>query len=150
MSGTPDSRLPVCPGWMPTLVAAALNNPSMKFRRSLNGTSGSSEGPSSIAAPEPRAHQVSGLIPLAMNTTARRRGKAVAVPACVLVAPQTGIDSIHGRSIVTPAPRRNVRRETTLALKVIWRWLAVSLSGVRGARDGARRIRHTLVQELRA
>src|SRR3954470_7174722 len=39
-----------------------------------------------------------------MKTTAKRLGASV-------VAPQTGRDSSHGSAMVTPAPRRNIRRD---------------------------------------
>src|SRR5215470_9276129 len=45
-----------------------------------------------------------------MKTTAKRFGGLVARVASV-VAPQDGIDSSHGSAMVTPAPRRKVRRE---------------------------------------
>src|SRR5207248_4183811 len=107
----PERILPVCPGWMPTPVAFLLNRPVMKFILVLSGAIGSRLLPSSMSAPEPRAHQWSELMPQAMNSAANRLGAAAGASPSIVGAPQTGSDSSHGRAIVTPAPRRNVRRE---------------------------------------
>src|SRR5215467_2591335 len=50
-----------------------------------------------------------------MKTTAKRFGGFAASVASV-VAPQDGIDSSHGSAMVTPAPRRKVRREDGMLL----------------------------------
>src|SRR5690349_10155086 len=50
-------------------------------------------------------------MPLPMNITAKRLGKGPAAPAVSAAAPQTGIDSSHGRAMVTPAPRRKILRD---------------------------------------
>jgi hypothetical protein len=65
-----------------------------------------------MPAPEPFAHQWSELMPQAMNRAANRFGHAAGESPVMGAAPQTGTDSSHGRAIVTPTPRRNIRRET--------------------------------------
>src|SRR5206468_3779901 len=96
---------------MPTPVACLLKRPVTKFIRVFNGAIGSRLLPSSISAPEPFAHQCLELIPLPMNNAAKRLGNGPGVPSFAGSAPQTEIDSSHGRAIATPTPRRNVRRE---------------------------------------
>ena len=85
----------------------------------LSGSSGCSDWLSSIAAPLPLAHQWSGLMPLPMNTTAKRLGApatslARAAAAIAAVDPKPASDSSHGSAIVTPTPWRTVRRGTAL------------------------------------
>src|SRR3954467_8601350 len=77
----------------------------------LRGARGSRVLLSSIEAPEPFADQCSGLMPQPMNSAANRLGHANGTPAATGVAPQTGTDSSHGSAMVTPTPRRNVRRD---------------------------------------
>src|SRR5262245_52182105 len=104
--------LPVIPGWMPTPVARLLNRPETTFILALSGAIGSRVLLSSMPAPAPFAHQWSGLTPRAMNRAAKRFGHGAGAPPVMGAVPQTGTDSNHGRAIVTPTPRRNVRRET--------------------------------------
>src|SRR4051794_32810691 len=92
---------------MPTPVAALLNRPETTFKRERNGASGSRLLLNCMSAPAPFAHQCSGLTPLPMNRTAKRCGGSVVE---VESLPQTGSDSSQGRAIVTPRPRRRVRR----------------------------------------
>jgi len=54
-----------------------------------------------------------------MNKAANRCGLGVGVPETTVSKPQTGMDSIHGSVIVTPAPRRNVRRDTSWEPKFV-------------------------------
>ena len=86
----------------------------------MNGASGWRLLLSSIAAPEPLAHQWSGLMPLPMNSAANRLGKSGQSRRSPASPPQTGIDSSQGRAIVTPAPRSNVRR---LIRSLVRSWL---------------------------
>src|SRR5215204_5480214 len=107
---------------MPTPTAVGLYSPLTTLIFVLTFSSGSRLLPSFMSAPLPLAHQWLPLMPLPMNSTATRCGNALAAaPAApdatapaeaVGVAPHTGIDSSHGSAIVTPAPCRNVRRET--------------------------------------
>src|SRR5258706_4069595 len=97
---------------MPTPVACLLNRPVMKFIFAFNGAIGSRLLPSSIPAPDPFAHQCCELMPLPMNNAAKRLGNGPGVPSFAGAAPQTGIDSSHGRAMATPTPRRNLRRES--------------------------------------
>src|SRR5438445_7245901 len=96
---------------MPTPVAFLLNRPVTKFVLARSGAIGSRLLPSSMPAPEPLAHQWSPLMPQAMNRAAKRFGHGAGASPAIGAAPQTEIDSSHGRAIVTPAPRRKVRRE---------------------------------------
>src|SRR6185503_10418797 len=92
---------------MPTPTAGLLNSPLMTFSFLRNGASGSSVLLNSISAPAPLAHQCLLLMPLPMNSAAKRFGGVFAAGS----APQTGTDSSQGKAIVTPTPRRKVRRE---------------------------------------
>src|SRR5579884_4504274 len=95
---------------MPTPVAFLLNRPLTTLIFPFNGAIGSRQGPSRMSAPEPLAHHCVGLPPQPMNRAANRFGHG-AVPPADALAPHAGIDSSHGRAIVTPAPRRNIRRD---------------------------------------
>src|SRR5581483_2361244 len=80
------------------------------------GSSGSSDFPNCMSAPAPLAHQWSGLTPFPMNMTPKRFGNAARIPAWEVLSaaddvPKPDSDSSHGNAIVTPTPRRNVRRE---------------------------------------
>ena len=110
--GTPESRLPVCPGWMPTPVADLLKRPSMKFILVFSFSIGWRLLPSSMDAPDPLAHQWLPFTPLPQKSAAKRFGIAVGTSPAIVSAPQTGSDSIHGSAMVTPTPRRKVRRES--------------------------------------
>ena len=66
--------------------------------------------PSSIAAPSPFAHHSLLWNPLPEKRQANRTGGSEAV-FFGFSSPQTGADSSQGSAIVTPAPRRNARRE---------------------------------------
>src|SRR5262245_3220154 len=101
----PESRLPVCPGWMPMPTDIRLNRPLMTLIFFFNGSSGASVLPNFIASPLPRDHQWFPLMPFPINRTAKRFGNADADCAG---PPQAGNDSSHGRHIVTPTPRRTV------------------------------------------
>src|SRR4051812_4052478 len=101
---------------MPFPVAFLLNRPWMTLTLPLIGSSGFSDLLSSKVEPEPFAHQCSGLMPVPMNRTPKRfgaRGKPVS--AARAVAPKPESDSSHGSAIVTPTPRKKVRREMARA-----------------------------------
>src|SRR4051812_25265923 len=91
---------------MPMPTAGLLKSPLITLIFFLTGSSGSRLLLSFISAPAPLDHQWFPLIPLPMKTTPKRLGGGAAA-----VAPQTGSDSSHGRAIVTPAPRRKIRRD---------------------------------------
>src|SRR5260370_35348 len=59
---------------MPTPVAALLNRPETTFSRERSEDRGCRLLLSSMSAPEPLAPQFLGLMPLPMNSTAKRRG----------------------------------------------------------------------------
>src|SRR5262245_9028750 len=61
--------------------------------------------------PSPLAHHSLVWKPLPENSAAKRTGASLAGAAGLGSSPQTGSDSSQGRAIVTPTPRRNVRRE---------------------------------------
>src|SRR3954471_22151255 len=97
---------------MPCPVAALLNRPSMTLIFALSGSNGARDSLSSIPAPDPFAHQRPGLMPVPMNSTAKRWGGAALVAAeADELRPKPASDSSHGRPIVTPAPRRTVLRD---------------------------------------
>src|SRR5579871_1672644 len=104
--------LPVMPGWIPTPVEGLLKSPLMTLRRVLSGSSGCRLLLSSMLAPSPFAHQLLGLMPVPINWTTKRLGGALGACGASAAAPQTGTDSSHGSAMTTPAPRRNIRRET--------------------------------------
>src|SRR5690242_6562494 len=108
-SAAPDRMLPVWPGWMPTPVAALLNNPEMTFNRGRSEDSGSRLLLKCMSGPEPLAHQWGGLMPLPINRAANRLGGVEEAPAADSL-PQTGSDSSQGSAIVTPTPFSKVRR----------------------------------------
>src|SRR5271165_4231161 len=92
----PERILPVCPGWMPTPVAALLNSPEITFKRGRREDKGSRVLLNRMSEVDPSAHQLGGLMPLPMNRAANRRGGVEAgVPEPGSV-PQTGIDSSQG------------------------------------------------------
>src|SRR5207248_2514752 len=99
-SAAPDRMLPVCPGWMPTPVAALLNKPEMTFSRGRSDDNGSSVLLSCMSARETLAHQFLGLMPLPMKRAANRRGCAAWDEREPDSLPATGIDSSQGRPIV--------------------------------------------------
>src|SRR6476661_1759409 len=110
--GTPDSILPVIAGWIPCPVAALLNRPSMTLIFVLSGSNGARDSLSSIPAPDPFAHHRPGLMPVPMNSTAKRWGGGALVAAeADELRPKPDSDSSHGRPIVTPAPRSMVLRD---------------------------------------
>src|SRR4051794_29507389 len=108
--GTPDNRLPVIAGCIPCPVAALLKRPSMTLIFALSGSNGARDSLNSIAAPVPFAHQRPGLMPVPMNSTAKRWGCAAVVAAEAAAMPKPDSDSSHGKPMVTPAPRRKVLR----------------------------------------
>src|SRR5436190_23287474 len=102
--GAPESRLPVCAGWMPWPVEFLLHSPLMTLTFFLSGSSGDRLSPSVMPSPDPVAPQWLSLMPLPMKSTAKRLGNAEPDG----VAANADNDSIHGSAIVTPAPRRTV------------------------------------------
>ena len=64
-----------------------------------------------MPAPAPLAHQFGWLTPQPMNSAANRFGQGAGKSPAIAAPPQTGTDSSQGRAIVTPTPRRNVRRD---------------------------------------
>src|SRR5271163_418145 len=109
----PERILPVCPGWIPTPLARLLKRPETTLILVFSGAKGSRHKPSSILSPDPLAHQLVGLTPHPMKSAANRLGQAAGKSPAIAVAPHTGTDSSHGSAIVTPAPRRNVRRDAS-------------------------------------
>ena len=110
--GTPESRLPVCAGMdalaRGRLVEEAVDDVDLVLERleRLQGFAELHLGARALAPTSGRS-----LMPLPMNRTAKRFGNAGA--ASWLRGggtPQAGSDSSHGRAIVTPTPRRKVRR----------------------------------------
>src|SRR5262245_2367654 len=95
---------------MPTPVAFLLNRPVTTFNRVRNAARGSRLLLSSMSAPAPLAHQWFGLIPLPMNSAAKRLGKADGPPPDAVSPPHPGRDSSQGRAMATPTPRSMVRR----------------------------------------
>ena len=79
----------------------------MTLSRDRNGASGSRLLLSSIAGAGALRPPVPGLMPLPMNSAAKRFG----VGRGGIPFGESGNDSSHGRAIVTPRPRRRVRRE---------------------------------------
>src|SRR5262245_58490368 len=95
---------------MPTPVAFLLNSRLTTLILVFSFSSGSRLLPSSMSAPAPLAQKWLPLIPHPMNRAANRLGSGASEPFVTVSAPQTGTDSSHGRAIVTPTPRRKVRR----------------------------------------
>src|SRR5262249_7319101 len=95
---------------IPTPVACLLNNPETTFNRGRSEANGWRLLLSCMSAPEPFAPQFFGLIPLPMNSAAKRLGCTAGEVREVDSLPPTGTDSSHGRPIVTPTPVRKVRR----------------------------------------
>src|SRR3954468_6569857 len=88
----PDKMFPVWPGWMPTPVACLLNSPETTFNRDRSPDSGARLLLSSMAEPDPFAHQFLGLMPLPMNRAAKRWGCAGADWPEGAALPPTGRD----------------------------------------------------------
>src|SRR5262245_36584860 len=84
----------------------------MKFIFDFSGVIGSRLFPNSISVPDLLAHQCFELMPFPMKTAAKRFGNGPVGSFEIEGAPQTGMDSSHGNAIATPAPRRNLRRES--------------------------------------
>ncbi len=103
---------------MPPINASWLYSPRRNSNFSRKGRSGSSTLPSSILAPSPLAHHSLLWKPLPENRQANRTGGSEERPLD-LSSPQTGIDSSHGRAMVTPRPRRKVRRERGWVILVV-------------------------------
>src|SRR6185295_6121984 len=103
--GTPDSRLPVCPGWMPIPTAGLLKRPLTTLIFFFSGSSGASDLLNSSSAPAPLAHQWFPLIPLPMNSTAKRLGNGGSARTAATGLLQAGKDSSHGSAMLTPTPR---------------------------------------------
>src|SRR5436190_7895744 len=79
--------------------------------------SGASTLPNSICSPSPLAHHSFEWKPFPAKSTASRTGASLAgLTPIGGVSPQTVSDSIHGSAIVTPSPRRKVRRENWCVL----------------------------------
>src|SRR3982075_3444454 len=130
-SAAPERMLPVCPGWMPTPVACLLNRPETTFSFVLSGAMGCRLLLSSMPSPVPFAHQWFGLIPLPMNSAAKRLGDD-----CGVSPAHAGRDSSQGRPIATPTPRSTVRR----LIRETWALMGVFLEvqgfeGVRAPRQ---------------
>src|SRR5437868_9482769 len=103
---------------MPTPVAFLLKSPLTTLSFGRRASSGWSVLLNSMSAPLPLAHQWFGLMPQPMKRAANRFGQA---DAPLADAPQTGSDSSHGNAIVTPTPRRKVRRLNAC------RWVFIAL-----------------------
>ena len=109
-SAAPERMLPVWPGWMPTPVACLLNRPLTTLILVLSGASGSRHGPAPSSSPEPLAHQLVRVDAAAHEQRGEPLRAAARHAPAIAAAPQTGTDSSQGRAIVTPTPRRKVRR----------------------------------------
>ena len=72
--GAPLSMFPVCMQWMTPLLACSFHSPRRKTIRSFHGASGVRQGPSSMAAPSPLAHQCPEWKPMPVNVTSVRVG----------------------------------------------------------------------------
>src|SRR5262249_7355880 len=94
---------------MPTPVACLLKRPEITFSLGRSDWSGSKLLPRVMSAPEPLADQFGGLMPLPMNSAAKRLGCAVGTVNEDCPRPN-GIASSHGRAIETPTPWRSLRR----------------------------------------
>src|SRR5688572_18779362 len=114
--GAPESKLPVCAGWIPCPVECLLNSPLMTVTFFLIGSSGDKLRLSFMSSPDPVAPQWFSLTPLPMKSTAKRLGKGE-----LGVAAKADMDSSHGRAMVTPAPRRTVRRDSFISLAFLHR-----------------------------
>src|SRR5215208_690072 len=97
---------------MPWPVECLLKRPLMTLTFFFNGSSGDRLRPSVISSPEPVAPQWFSLTPLPMNRTANRFGKGELDG----VAANADSESSHGSAMVTPAPRRTVRRDNFISL----------------------------------
>src|ERR1700689_5526990 len=91
---------------MPIPVAALLKSPSITMIFCLTGSSPDKVLLSFIPAPEPSALQWSSLIPLPMNRTAKRFGKAAGGGVSAKAVKEGSL----GNAMETPAPRRTVRQ----------------------------------------
>src|SRR5262245_36684852 len=134
---TPESRLPVCAGWIPMPTDDGLNRPWMTLIFCFSGSSGWSERPRVIAAPLPRDHQWLPLTPLPMNSTANRFGKSRAGSDHAATA---GNDSSHGSAIAAPAARRTVRREIRSLISALRLWQELQAHRRRRVGEDARRL----------
>ena len=101
---------------MPWPVEFLLKSPLMTFTLCFNGSSGDRLWASVIPAPDPTAPQWFSLTPLPMNITAKRFGNAFEG-----VAANADSDSSHGSAMVTPAPRRTVRRVNFISSAFLYR-----------------------------
>src|SRR2546422_4785837 len=72
--------------------------------------------------PSPLTHHSLLWKPLPAKRTANRTGASLAGAAALGSSPQTLSDSIHGRAIVTPTPRRKVLR-VNLCMFILDRYL---------------------------
>ena len=112
----------------------------MTFTFFLMGSSGDKLRLSFISSPDPVEPQWFSLTPLPMKSTANRFGNGEED-----VWANADIDSSHGSAMVTPAPRRTVRRDSFISIPFL---LRVAL-GLLLARAAPRPVR-TFLQELRA
>src|SRR5262245_44027975 len=84
---------------------------------SRNGVSEASDGDNAVNRPSLAGIQGSGLIPIGMYTNPRRRTGFAAATAVDVRA--GNMASSNGNARVTPAPRRNVRRDKAIFLTII-------------------------------
>src|SRR5688572_24770987 len=96
---------------MPWPVECLLKSPLMTLIFFFNGSSGDRLRLSCMSSPDPVAPQWFSLTPLPMKSTAKRLGKGE-----LGVAANADMDSSHGNAMVTPAPRRTVRRDSLISL----------------------------------
>src|SRR5687767_221914 len=96
---------------MPWPVECLLKSPLITLIFFFNGSSGDRLRLNFMSSPDPVAPQWSSLTPLPMKSTAKRFGKG----ELDVVAANADKDSSHGSAIVTPAPRRTVRRESFMS-----------------------------------
>src|SRR3954463_16239073 len=95
VNAAPESKLPVCAGWIPCPVADFMKRPLMTFILVLNGARGESVLLSCMLAPLPEADHSLGLMPQPMNITAKRRGNFASPPP---VTPAAGDSAPHAGS----------------------------------------------------
>src|SRR4051812_40499530 len=119
---------------MPCPVADFIKRPLMTFILVLNGARGESVLLSCMLAPPPDADHSLGLMPQPMNITAKRRGNVASAPPVRTgagdSAPHAGSDSSQGSAIVTPTPRRNMRRLRTSGLERIGCGVSFGVMGI--------------------
>src|SRR5512132_2016248 len=99
---------------MPIPTAGLLKRPLTMLIFFFSGSSGASDLLNFSSVPAPLAHQWFPLMPLPMNSTAKRLGNGPAARSAATGLPQAGSDSSHGSAMLTPTPRNTVRLDMPL------------------------------------